>query len=130
MHLPRQSLRLNRRCVLCGNLNNFLCPCCNRQFLCLNAGCFAAYHCGEHQVSNQCCWNYNVWSLWIFLFIHCERIRILHYPSFWIVFLNSFFMDCSKMFLVSYTNTWILPVWNLSKNLASLLYFKILFIYP
>jgi hypothetical protein len=60
MHLPRQSRRLNRPCILCGNLSNFLCLDCNRQFLCLNAGCFVAYHCGEHQVSNQRRWNYNV----------------------------------------------------------------------
>jgi hypothetical protein len=47
-HLPRQS-RLNRPCVLCGELCNFLCPHCNRQFLCLNEGCFEAYHRGQRR---------------------------------------------------------------------------------
>jgi hypothetical protein len=45
-HLPQQSL-LNRPCVLCRELHNFLCPHCNRQFMCLKEGCFVAYHRGE-----------------------------------------------------------------------------------
>jgi hypothetical protein len=78
-HLPRQSLRLNHPCVLCGNLNNFLYLDCNMQFLCLNSECFAAYHHEKRQVHNQHQQNYNVWGSWIFLLIHYKRIWNLHY---------------------------------------------------
>jgi hypothetical protein len=57
-HLPQQS-RLNRPCVLCRELCNFLCPQCNRQFLCLNEGCFAAYHRGQQHPIHRRRRNYN-----------------------------------------------------------------------
>ena len=45
-HLPRYT-RLFHPCVLCGECCNFICPHCRRKFLCLNEGCFAAWHRGK-----------------------------------------------------------------------------------
>jgi hypothetical protein len=45
-HLLRYT-RFFRPCVLCGECCYFICPHCRRKFICLNEGCFAAWHQGE-----------------------------------------------------------------------------------
>jgi hypothetical protein len=45
-HLPRYT-RLFRPCVLCGECCHVIFLHCRRKFLCLNEGCFAAWHRGE-----------------------------------------------------------------------------------